>query len=248
MLFIPLSFFRAAHHKVLKDRTNYLIIIVLEELDEADLDEEMLLYMKTNTYLSLDNKWFWEKLLYALPQTPLAQLQVKLNSKTQKVTKQKKTKKIKCNSNYTPGPVSPTGRRIYATPSSCAVSHSKKYLVDHEMDRAPKSTASNLTDHSTQTMLPILHNGHVAVEMHTLERGAINNVASLTINMEIQEYESTNGLLPSCSRFSEEHPDADLALKLSKQNDMAVKNSTLHATDHAATTDDTSQSFMVCKL
>ena len=60
--------FRAAHQKVLEDRMNYLIIILFDDVDMAELDDEMKLYMRTNTYLSVTNKWFWEKLYYALPQ------------------------------------------------------------------------------------------------------------------------------------------------------------------------------------
>ena len=60
--------FRAAHQKVLEDRTNYLIIILFDDVNMDELDDEMKLYMRTNTYLSVSNKWFWEKLCYALPQ------------------------------------------------------------------------------------------------------------------------------------------------------------------------------------
>ena len=60
--------FRAAHYKVLKDRTNYLIIILFDDVDVAELDEEMQLYMRTNTYVSISDKWFWQKLFYAMPQ------------------------------------------------------------------------------------------------------------------------------------------------------------------------------------
>ena len=60
--------FRAAHRKVLKDRVNYLIIILFDDVDMAEVDDEIKLYMRTNTYLSVSNKWFWEKLVYVLPQ------------------------------------------------------------------------------------------------------------------------------------------------------------------------------------
>ena len=60
--------FRAAHRKVLEDRMNYLIIIVFDDVDMAELDEEIKLYMRTNTYVSVSDKWFWQKLFYAMPQ------------------------------------------------------------------------------------------------------------------------------------------------------------------------------------
>ena len=60
--------FRAAHRKVLRDRTNYLIIVLFDDVDIKTLDEELKLYLRTNTYLSVDNKWFWKQLRYALPQ------------------------------------------------------------------------------------------------------------------------------------------------------------------------------------
>jgi len=60
--------FRAAHRKVLEDRMNYLIIIVFDDIDTAELDEEIKLYMRTNTYVSVSDKWFWQKLFYAMPQ------------------------------------------------------------------------------------------------------------------------------------------------------------------------------------
>ncbi|XP_032218341.2 protein toll [Nematostella vectensis] len=63
--------FRAAHQKVLEDRTNYLIIILFDDVDPSTLDDETKLYLRTNTYLSVSNKWFWQKLFYALPK-PLA--------------------------------------------------------------------------------------------------------------------------------------------------------------------------------
>ena len=60
--------------QVLKDRTNYLIVVLCEDISAEDLDEDMKMYLKTNTYLSRDNRWFWQKLRYAMPQKPLREL------------------------------------------------------------------------------------------------------------------------------------------------------------------------------
>ena len=62
--------FRAAHRKVIEDRMKYLIIILLDDVNMAELDEEIKLYMRTNTYVSYSDKWFWQKLFYAMPQQP----------------------------------------------------------------------------------------------------------------------------------------------------------------------------------
>ena len=59
--------FREAHRKVLADRMKYLIIILLGDVDMAELDEEIKAYLRTNTYVSADDKWFWQKLFYAMP-------------------------------------------------------------------------------------------------------------------------------------------------------------------------------------
>ena len=58
----------------MKDRTNYLIVVLCDDVSTEDLDEDMHLYLKTNTYLSRDCHWFWKKLRYALPQKPLTEL------------------------------------------------------------------------------------------------------------------------------------------------------------------------------
>ncbi len=71
--------FRSAHLKALQERSNYLIVIVLNEVSEDDLDEEMKLYLTTNTYIRVDSKWFWENLKYALPKKTLSQIQEENN-------------------------------------------------------------------------------------------------------------------------------------------------------------------------
>ena len=59
--------FREAHRKVLQDRMKYLIVIMFDDVDTTELDEEFKLYLRTNTYLSLSDKRFWQKLFYAMP-------------------------------------------------------------------------------------------------------------------------------------------------------------------------------------
>ena len=59
----------------MEERTNYLILVLCEDVLVEDLDEEMRPYLRTNTYLRRDSRWFWEKLKYAMPQKPLLELQ-----------------------------------------------------------------------------------------------------------------------------------------------------------------------------
>ena len=65
--------------QVLEDRTNYLVLVVFGDVALEDLDEDMRRYMRTNTYLRCDDRWFWEKLRYHLPQRPLSEIQRELN-------------------------------------------------------------------------------------------------------------------------------------------------------------------------
>ena len=57
--------FRTAHHKVLEDRLK-LIVILFDDVTLDELDGEIKLYLRTNTYLSIKDKWFWEKLIHAM--------------------------------------------------------------------------------------------------------------------------------------------------------------------------------------
>ncbi|XP_055707210.1 toll-like receptor Tollo [Phlebotomus papatasi] len=62
--------FKSAHHQVLRDRRRRLIVILLGEVPQKDLDPDIRLYLKTNTYLQWGDKLFWEKLRFALPDVP----------------------------------------------------------------------------------------------------------------------------------------------------------------------------------
>ena len=73
--------FCAAHNKVLNDRTNYLILVLFDDVDVSKLDDDMKLYIRTNTYLARSNKWFNDKLLYSMPTKSLQQLRDEIEIK-----------------------------------------------------------------------------------------------------------------------------------------------------------------------
>jgi len=59
--------FKSALHEVLKDRRRRLIVIVLGEVPSRDLDPDLRLYLKTNKCIVWGDKWFWQKLRFAMP-------------------------------------------------------------------------------------------------------------------------------------------------------------------------------------
>ena len=59
--------FRSAHHEVLRDRRRRLIVILLGEVSPGDLDPDLRLYLKTNTWLRWGDTNFWHKLKFAMP-------------------------------------------------------------------------------------------------------------------------------------------------------------------------------------
>lgn len=62
--------FKSAHHQVLRDRRKRLIVILLGDVPPKDLDPDLRLYLKNNTYLQWGEKLFWERLRFALPDVP----------------------------------------------------------------------------------------------------------------------------------------------------------------------------------
>ncbi|KAH8379256.1 hypothetical protein KR009_003953 [Drosophila setifemur] len=65
--------FKSAHQSVLRDRRRRLIVIVLGEVPQKELDPDLRLYLKTNTYLQWGDKLFWQKLRFALPDVSASQ-------------------------------------------------------------------------------------------------------------------------------------------------------------------------------
>ena len=73
--------FQTAHKRTIDDRSNFLIVVVLEKVPDKELDQTLKFYMETNTYVSVDDKWFWQKMLYAMPKVPIDKLKAQQNYK-----------------------------------------------------------------------------------------------------------------------------------------------------------------------
>ncbi|GIY69180.1 protein toll [Caerostris extrusa] len=62
--------FKAAHVEALKDRVNRIIIVKMNDLPkDEELPEEIQVYLKSTTYLTWGDKYFWDTLLYTLPRS-----------------------------------------------------------------------------------------------------------------------------------------------------------------------------------
>uniref|UniRef100_A0A8D8UDR6 Protein toll n=1 Tax=Cacopsylla melanoneura TaxID=428564 RepID=A0A8D8UDR6_9HEMI len=63
--------FRVAYAQSLKDNCARIIILILRDMPPQDaIPDEMKLYMSMNTYIKWGDKWFWDKLKFALPHPP----------------------------------------------------------------------------------------------------------------------------------------------------------------------------------
>ena len=59
--------FQTAHHQLLEERKNRIIMIVLHDIKQDMLDQQLKDYMKTRTYVTYGDPWFWPKIEYAMP-------------------------------------------------------------------------------------------------------------------------------------------------------------------------------------
>ena len=60
--------FQTAHHRLLREKKNRIIMILLDEINNDKLDKELKLYLKTRTYVKIGDPWFWQKIEYAMPE------------------------------------------------------------------------------------------------------------------------------------------------------------------------------------
>ncbi|CAO1312655.1 unnamed protein product [Diamesa serratosioi] len=62
--------FRVSLLQAFEENRSRVIIIINGDLDQIeDMDEDLEAYLKLNTYININDRWFWEKMKYALPHT-----------------------------------------------------------------------------------------------------------------------------------------------------------------------------------
>eukprot|EP00102_Acyrthosiphon_pisum_P019560 XP_016656770.1 PREDICTED: protein toll isoform X2 [Acyrthosiphon pisum] len=62
--------FRVAYSTDLNECHSRIIIILYNDISEKDLNQELKAYLSINTYIKWGDRWFWEKLRYALTYRP----------------------------------------------------------------------------------------------------------------------------------------------------------------------------------
>ena len=62
--------FQAAHHQLLEERKNRIIMVLLNDINMDIVDQQLKDFLKTRTYLKYGDPWFWPKLEYAMPRLP----------------------------------------------------------------------------------------------------------------------------------------------------------------------------------
>lgn len=60
--------FHCAYHQSLAEKRHRLIVVKHGDIGPvSELDATIQMYIKTYTYIDTNDRWFWEKIRYALP-------------------------------------------------------------------------------------------------------------------------------------------------------------------------------------
>ena len=78
--------FFIAHHKVMNDKPNYLIPVLMEDLNIDELPRDLQTYLRTHTYIDareFDLKTLRKRIRFSMPDVPLSELRRKQNQDEQ---------------------------------------------------------------------------------------------------------------------------------------------------------------------
>ncbi|CAL4067119.1 unnamed protein product, partial [Meganyctiphanes norvegica] len=59
--------FKSVHQEILKKHRNRILVIILGEIPSRDLDPDLRIFLKTSKVIRTNDKFFWEKLKFLLP-------------------------------------------------------------------------------------------------------------------------------------------------------------------------------------
>jgi hypothetical protein len=138
--------FKSAHHQVLRDRRRRLIVVLLGEIPHRELDPDIRLYLKTNTYLQWGDKLFWEKLRYALPDVPNNQRNRRnnnLNSNQQQQLQQQQHQSHQQNQSN----VVPTQLQLNQRPSNNNSNHNLHHNMRHNHNHGTNNSTTSVAIH-----------------------------------------------------------------------------------------------------
>ncbi|UYV67528.1 Tl [Cordylochernes scorpioides] len=72
--------FKTVYHQMMEDRMDRIILVIKGELpDISTLDPDLQFLLQTKTYLEWNERWFWEKIRYALPHKNKSKRKITLN-------------------------------------------------------------------------------------------------------------------------------------------------------------------------
>jgi hypothetical protein len=79
--------FRTALHQSLLEKKRHLIIVLLEDIPSSEFEPELKRCMQTLTYVKADDRWFWDKLVYALSDWPKHRRNIRTDTGSTNYTK-----------------------------------------------------------------------------------------------------------------------------------------------------------------
>ncbi|KAK3090885.1 hypothetical protein FSP39_015467 [Pinctada imbricata] len=63
--------FQTSHHNALVNRQSSLIIVILHDINQKRLNKVLRLFLRISNKLRYDDPWFWDKLIYVMPENPV---------------------------------------------------------------------------------------------------------------------------------------------------------------------------------
>lgn len=142
--------FHTAYYQMLEDKMDRLIVVVRGELPPKEqLDKDLVFLLTTKTYLTWGEKWFWEKLRYALPHRRSGKSSAIVSSKVQQDSSDlQKDISIFSSSSGSTFTLKMNGHKA-ASKSDLMKEYVDQTISDHFQLQASKKTSTETQDHKS---------------------------------------------------------------------------------------------------